>query len=103
MCALLRRTRVLIAVVITTGLVLALRGSVFALDATLDISQYAHTSWTIRDGAFSGAVNAIAQTSDGYLWLGTDVGVLRFDGVRMVPWEPLNQGLPSMEVNKLVA
>jgi len=30
----------------------------------------------------------MAQTPDGYLWLGTEFGLLRFDGVRAVPWQP---------------
>lgn len=38
----------------------------FALDPSLDISQYAHTSWTVRDGFFKGNVFSIAQTPDGY-------------------------------------
>ena len=57
-----------------------------ALDPALDLSQYAHTAWKIRDGFFKGAILAIAQTPDGYLWLGTEFGLLRFDGVRAVPW-----------------
>jgi ligand-binding sensor domain-containing protein len=57
-----------------------------ALDPRLDVSQYVHTSWRIREGFARGAIRAIAQTPDGYLWLGTDFGLLRFDGVRNVPW-----------------
>ena len=53
----------------------------FALDPTLDVNQYAHTSWKIRDGFSKAAIASIAQTSDGYLWLGTEFGLLRFDGV----------------------
>src|SRR5580658_7506848 len=56
-----------------------------ALNPSLDISQYAHTSWTFRNGFLNGAVYAIAQTPDGYLWLGTQSGVVRFDGVRVAP------------------
>ena len=56
-------------------------GSAVALDPALDISQYAHTAWKIRDGFAKGAVTAMAQTADGYLWLGTNFGLLRFDGV----------------------
>ena len=52
---------------------------------SLDISQYAHTAWTFRNGFLTGAVYTIAQTPDGYLWLGTQTGVYRFDGVRAVP------------------
>jgi ligand-binding sensor domain-containing protein len=59
-----------------------------ALNPSLDINQYAHHAWTIRDGFFKGMVLSIAQTPDGYLWLGTESGLLRFDGVRFVEWAP---------------
>jgi signal transduction histidine kinase/ligand-binding sensor domain-containing protein len=56
-----------------------------ALNPSLDISQYGHTAWTFRNGFLDGAVYTIAQAPDGYLWLGTQTGVYRFDGVRAVP------------------
>ena len=56
-----------------------------ALNPSLDINQYAHTPWTIREGFFKGAISSFAQTPDGYLWLGTEFGLLHFDGVRSVP------------------
>ncbi len=59
---------------------------VSSLDSTLAISQYAHTAWRVEDGAFDAAPNAVTQTPDGYLWVGTDAGVVRFDGVRFVRW-----------------
>ena len=59
-----------------------------ALDPTLDVSQYAHTAWKTRDGFPNSITYAIAQTADGYLWLGTALGLLRFDGVRAVSWKP---------------
>ena len=71
-----------------------------ALDPSLDISQYAHTAWTFRNGFLHGAVYTIAQAPDGYLWLGTQTGVYRFDGVRAVPL-PLSQ-LASTEVGALL-
>lgn len=55
-------------------------------DPSRRISQYAHTAWRIRDGAFAGAPSAITQTTDGYVWIGTISGLLRFDGVRFVRW-----------------
>src|SRR5215467_1739547 len=70
------------------GMLLAVCPCAFALDSSLEISQYAHTSWKVRDGFTKGTVSAIAQTPDGYLWLGTEFGLVRFDGVRTVPWEP---------------
>ena len=75
---------------------LALCASVQALDSSLDIHQYAHTSWKVRDGFAKGMILSIAQSPDGYLWLGTEFGLVRFDGVRAVPWKPSSgQQLPS--------
>jgi ligand-binding sensor domain-containing protein len=74
-----------------------------ALDPSLDISQYAHTAWNFRNGFLNGAVYAIAQTMDGYLWLGTQSGVVRFDGVRAAPLVlPPGQQLPSTAVGALL-
>ena len=69
-------------------LLLFLENSVWAVDPTRHISQYAHTAWRVQDGVFGGAPWAITQTTDGYLWIGTRTGLLRFDGVRFVPWTP---------------
>src|SRR5882762_9796122 len=77
--------------------------SVWAVDPSRHISQYAHTAWRVQDGVFSGSPNAIAQTTDGYLWIGTQGGLLRFDGVRFVPWAPPDgQHLPSSNVTSLL-
>ncbi len=68
----------------------------FALNPELEVSQYAHTLWKIRDGFPKGEISSIAQTPDGYLWLGTESGLFRFDGVRHTEWRPPgNQALPS--------
>jgi len=78
--------------------------SALALNPALDISQYAHTSWKVRDGFAKGTITSIAQTPDGYLWLGTEFGLLRFDGVRPVAWQPpANQQLPSSNIRNLLA
>lgn len=61
-----------------------------ALDPSLDVSQYAHTAWKVREGFTKDTIYSITQTPDGYLWLGTESGLLRFDGVRAVPWQPPN-------------
>jgi ligand-binding sensor domain-containing protein len=59
---------------------------VFGIDRDRGIDQLYHTSWTNQDGA-PGEVHALAQTSDGYLWLGTPRGLFRFDGVRFEHYE----------------
>ena len=89
--------------VIGLAVLLACCRCVFALDPSLEVSQYAHTVWTIRDGFFKGNIYAMAQTSDGYLWLGTEFGLLRFDGIRSTPWQPpAGQHLPDNNINSLL-
>ena len=77
----MKRTTVVAALLLCVG-------PAFAVDPAKRISQYAHTAWHIEDGVFGGAPHAITQTADGYIWIGTDAGLVRFDGVRFVPWEP---------------
>ena len=87
------------------GLAVLLASTVcaFALNPSLDISQYAHTSWTVREGFAQGPIHSIAQTPDGYLWLGTEFGLLRFDGIRAVPWQPpAGEHLPGSVVKKVL-
>src|SRR5882672_6231269 len=85
------------------GVLLAWCPGAWALDPALDVSQYAHTAWRIRDGFTKGEILAIAQTPDGYLWLGTEFGLLRFDGARAVPWQPPpGQQLPSTHITCLM-
>src|SRR5207247_9313274 len=88
--------------IVLAGMLLAGRPWVFALNPALDISQYAHTAWKIREGFAKGAISCIAQTPDGYLWLGTEFGLLRFDGVRNVPWTPPEQRLPFSRISSLL-
>ena len=85
-----------------SGVLLACRFA-FPLNPNLDINQYAHTAWKTREGFTRGNIQAIAQTPDGYLWLGTDFGLLRFDGVKNVPWQPpAGQHLPSESIGSLL-
>jgi signal transduction histidine kinase/ligand-binding sensor domain-containing protein len=60
-----------------------------AVDSTpaRPITQLVHTRWTTEDGAPSD-VRALAQTRDGYLWVGAVSGLVRFDGVRFAPFTP---------------
>jgi ligand-binding sensor domain-containing protein len=59
-----------------------------ALHPKVRITQYRHTAWCVQEGAFESAPNAITQTADGYIWIGTDSGLVRFDGVRFQRWTP---------------
>ena len=78
--------------------------SAFALNPALDVTQYAHTAWKMRDGFPAAQVETISQTEDGYLWLGTRAGLYRFDGVRAVQWQPpAGQHLPSDYLTRILA
>src|SRR5580700_2225269 len=59
-----------------------------ALDPRTLITQYFHTAWRMQDGAFEAAPNAVAQTADGYIWIGTGSGLVKYDGTRFEPWAP---------------
>jgi len=54
--------------------------SATALDPSKAFSQYVQTTWGLRNGLTPKTVNSIAQTGDGYLWLATEDGLIRFDG-----------------------
>ena len=67
------------------------------------LSQLYHTAWTTRDGAPPNVL-ALAQTPDGYLWLGGSTGLFRFDGVRFVLYRPATANAKAVvDVNRLLA
>ncbi len=66
---------------------LALSAPAGALDPSKPLRHLGLRTWTTEDGLPQSSVTAIAQTPDGYLWLGTQVGLVRFDGLRFSPLE----------------
>jgi diguanylate cyclase (GGDEF)-like protein len=75
------------------ALLLALAGllassAVQALDPTKAFNHYVINSWSIREGLPQISVQSIAQDHEGYLWVGTQSGVARFDGVRFTAYKP---------------
>src|SRR6478609_9805257 len=64
-----------------------------ALTPTRAVTQYVHEAWSSRDGLPDGAVFAVHQTADGYLWLGTQCCLVRFDGERFVQFASGERGL----------
>jgi PAS domain S-box-containing protein len=77
----LKQTRWTLVGILLVGLV----NHASALDPNRLPSQYVRGQWTTETGFPGGAVNAIAQTADGYLWVGADRGLLRFDGFNFKP------------------
>ena len=74
---------------------------VAAVDLRNVLTDYTFTSWSRKDGLV-GPVWAIAQDGNGFLWLGTDTALIRFDGVRFVSWEGLGgTPLPRLPIRSL--
>jgi len=71
------------------------------LDPHKSVTQYARTAWTHADGLPEDTVKAIAQTKDGYLWIGTDEGLARFDGYDFVTFKKADGVLPSNSIEAL--
>ncbi|HEX3397738.1 MAG TPA: two-component regulator propeller domain-containing protein [Steroidobacteraceae bacterium] len=65
--------------------------SAHALDPALKLSQYVLDNWQIQQGLPQSSAQAIARTPDGYLWVGTQEGLARFDGVRFVVFDHDNE------------
>jgi PAS domain S-box-containing protein len=85
-------------------LLVALPSVVLAINPPVHIGEYAHTSWTSRDGYSLGAVFAMAQTPDGYLWLASQSGLVRFDGEKFTPWQPpAGKSLPNHPYSLMVS
>jgi len=69
-----------------------------ALPPDLKLAQFYHTAWSAKEGAPTG-IQSLAQTTDGYLWMGTFAGLFRFDGVHFERIDTVhNQPLPSTNV-----
>src|ERR1700677_442056 len=76
--------------------------SLFALDPRQPLAQLYHSSWNSRNGLI-GSVTALAQTTDGFLWVGTSAGLFRFDGLYFEQYRPEAGSLPSNSVTALMA
>ena len=76
---------------------------IYALVRDRKITQFYHSAWLAKDGAPS-QINAIAQTTDGYIWFGAGRGLFQFDGVQFKLYEPPSgDRFPSNNINSLMA
>lgn len=73
----------------------------FALDPARNLTQYNYAIWQDRDGLPQNTVQAITQTSDGYLWVGTETGLARFDGASFTLFDRRNT--PALRNNSITA
>ncbi len=79
--------RLLLRWAITSLAALCLTVSASAVDPARDVSQYLRESWGAEKGFPGESITAIAQTSNGYLWIGTDKDLVRFDGFNFREFE----------------
>ena len=76
-----------------------------ALDPGSSMSQYIHEIWGTERGFLGENIFAICQSEDGYLWIGTERGLLRFDGLNFVlmqqpiPGSPLTGPVRGLELD----
>ena len=100
----LMRLRLFSRSVLCIALISLMSRAALPLDLSRKISQYGHNMWRIQDGYLPGVPVDIAQTKDGYLWIGTEAGLLRFDGMRFVAWvPPKGQQLPDFQILSLLS
>ena len=77
------------AALLSAALLVASELTAEAADLRNMLADYSISSWTQKDGLPPGTIRALAQDVDGFLWLGGDFGLARFDGARFVQWSAL--------------
>lgn len=65
-------------------------------------AQYGFDVWTVDNGLPQNEIRGITQTPDGYLWIATFNGLVRFDGVHLTIFNKKTPGLPSNQFGSLL-
>ena len=76
-------------------IMLSMPNTAFGLDPNRKLTQYVHRIWQFQQGLPQGGILQIFQTRQGYLWLATQTGLVRFDGVRFQQVEDVIPGAPA--------
>ncbi|MGE0864927.1 MAG: two-component regulator propeller domain-containing protein [Vicinamibacterales bacterium] len=96
------RSQAAVAAVCALGLLLVPPAGASAQSRLLD--EYVLTSWTDEEGLFGGWIVGIAQDRDGYMWVGTVSGLIRFDGLNFERFHGTDGAqLPQRSVSSLYA
>lgn len=86
------------------GLVCLAAARAMALDPAKAMDQYVYRHWGTAEGFVGGAIYSIAQSPDGFLWIGTDRGLVRFDGSAFTLIQrPIPGQVPLGRVRGLIA
>src|SRR6266496_1569866 len=95
------RFSVLLRILYTCIVSFTLGRDAHSLDPQKSVAQYAHDIWNTRNGLPEADVMAILQTHDGYLWVGTEEGLARFDGTHFVVFDRKTASLPNNRIQAL--
>jgi signal transduction histidine kinase len=75
-----------------------------ALEPSTPLANYARQSWVMENGLPQNTVQALVQTKDGFIWLGTEVGLVRFDGSSFAIFDKNSSpALPGNDIRCLLA
>jgi ligand-binding sensor domain-containing protein len=89
---------------VVAALLLGLATPVAALEPATSLANYGRQAWAMENGLPQNTVQALAQTEDGFLWLGTEAGLVRFDGVEFQTYDRNSvPALPGSDVRCLLA
>ena len=97
------QSRVRLPLALVLSALLASASTAFALNPAKQIAQYVHVVWDSDRGLPQNSVTAIVQTPDGYIWVGTQEGLVRFDGVRFTIFDRRQGAIPHNYVTALFA
>ncbi len=84
---------------VAAALLLIAAARVPALDPNRSLNEFGHQVWTTENGLPQNTVQAIVQTQDGYLWIGTQEGLVRFDGLNFTVFDKENT--PAFKSNDI--
>ncbi|MGD0479933.1 MAG: two-component regulator propeller domain-containing protein [Terracidiphilus sp.] len=85
-------------------LLLCWAATALALEPTTTLANYGWQAWAMENGLPQNTVQALAQTQDGFVWLGTEAGLVRFDGVEFQAYDRnSNPALPGSDIRALLA
>ena len=94
------RGRIAFGLVVLVGLV---AGPARSLDPTRSLEQFSYSAWTTEDGLPQVSVLELVQSADGFLWLGTQEGLVRFDGIEFLVFDHDNTpALPHNAINDVL-